>query len=105
MLWVDSFMNKFRTTMAVVGGAFIVNSLCIVLYLSGGLIFFPPLGWMAALLLYPAIHISVFVDSYLESTVLSDAVFFLLGFFQFFTAIWIVLKAICWVKRKRHSML
>jgi hypothetical protein len=86
----------------VVGGlAFAVNNLCILLFLSGGLIFFWPLGWVAALLLYPAMHISALIDPYIGSIVSSDIIAYLFSFIQFYIVFWIILRVVLLLKKRQ----
>jgi hypothetical protein len=92
-------MRKFKKSLAAAVLAFLVNSFCIVLLMSGG-VFFGPLVYIGDWLLYPAMNVSVMLDVHIKSMLLSDMIFYLLGFLQFFIAFLIIVSIF---DRFKHS--
>ena len=80
--------------------AVVVNSLCNVLVITGGLIFFAPLACISAWLLFPATYIFVHVDPGIKSAYFGLIIEYLLEFIQFFIVFWLIIRAVFWFKKK-----
>ena len=69
-----------------------VESICVICWLSGGVLGGPIVFWPCLGLLYPSIFIWHSFSSSIESELLSLFILFLIAFFQFFLISWIIIN-------------
>ena len=97
-------MSKFKTALIAGGLAFVVNNLCVILLMSGG-VFFGPLAYIGDWLLYPVLHFWMQFAPSLKSDYFSVIVLYVLGLLQFFIVFWVIIKTVFWFKKKRPPVI
>lgn len=93
-------MGKVKTIIVAGVLAVVVNSLCNILVITGGLVFFAPLACVSAWLLFPATYIFMFFKPYIKSDYISLIVEYLLECLHFFIVFWLIIRAAIWFKKK-----
>ena len=97
-------MSKFKTSMIAGGLAFVVNNLCVILLMSGG-VFVGPLAYIGDWLLYPVLHVWMQFAPSLKSDFFGVIILYVLGLLQFFIAFWIIIRAVFWLKKKQPPIM